>query len=360
MSRTRDDGEHALTKAPPRSAAPGDARGSLAERISELGVVDVRTKRELGDLVTHLLSDRGQPVVALAAIEGAELAVLPPRSVRAIIGPDPPIYAILQEGLLRRLTDALGSALTLTAGAARIWWPGLASGSDPRDHPLVSPIEVVRAGGLLEEFARRFDLSRPRVREEIRRLDEARAAVEGQLQRTRDQLANTERHVRVEQVERHREQTRAESAEAELCTFERRLEASRVEHLLHALIFREWMSVLTDDERREYPLGPYVLSAEMLEQVLGRRDMPRERVAWMCAMIVSRYPPGLTSISRHPVLAGAGGPQVERSSDGAQGWRCTLEGDVRGGPRLQYWERPDRTIEFTAVGGHDEPGRGER
>lgn len=60
---------------------------------------------------------------------------------------------------------------------------------------------------------------------------------------------------RVEQVERHREQTRAESAEAQLRTFERSERASRVEQLLHALILREWMSVLTDAERRERPLG---------------------------------------------------------------------------------------------------------
>ena len=165
-----------------RSVASGESGGSLAERISELGVVDVRTKRELDSLVAYLLGDRGQPVVALAAIGGVELAVLAPRSVRVIVGPGPPIYAILQEGLLRRLTDALGSALTLTAGAARIWWPGLASSSDPRDHPLVSPLEVERAGGLLEEFARRFDLSRPRVREEIGRLEKVRAALERQLE----------------------------------------------------------------------------------------------------------------------------------------------------------------------------------
>lgn len=79
-------------------------------------------------------------------------------------------------------------------------------------------------------------------------------------------------------------------------------------------------------------------------------------------MIASRYPPGLESITQHPLLTAPDGPQAERSSDGAKGWRCSLKQDVRGGLRLHYWVRPDGTLEFTTIDGHDGflAGRGRR
>jgi hypothetical protein len=344
------------------SLSSGEARAGLAERIGEVDVVDVCTKREISSLVTYLLGERSQPVIALASIAPAGVAVLPPQGVRAVIGAGPRIYVIAQDMLLPGLAEKLGSALTLTAGAARIWWPCLTRDSDPRDHPLVSPSAVKRAGGLLEKFAWRFDLTRPRVREAIRGLEDARAVVERQLEDTQGQLAASAQRLHGEQAERERQQTRAESAEAQLRTFERSQMASRVEHLLHGLIFREWMTALTDAERREHPLNAYILTAEILEQVVTRQDLPPEGMAWACAMIASRYPPGLEGITQHPLLAAPDGPQAERPSDGAKGWRCSLNQDVRGGLRLHYWVRPDRTVEFTTIGGHDGflVGRGHR
>ncbi len=253
------------------SLRSSETRAALAERISEVDVVDVRSRREIGSLVAHLLGERSQPVVALASIAPAGVAVLPPRDVRAVIGADPRIYVIAQDELLPELAENLGSALTLTAGAARIWWPRLTRDSDPQDHPLVSPIAVERAGGLLEEFACRFDLTRPPVREAIRGLEDAGVAVKQKLEDTQGQLAASERALYDVQAERQCQQTRAESAEAQLRAFERSQMPSRVEHLLHALIFREWITALTDAERREHPLNAYVLTAEILEQVVTRQ-----------------------------------------------------------------------------------------
>jgi hypothetical protein len=188
----------------------------------------------------------------------------------------------------------------------------------------------------------------------VAEMDNARAALEQQLEDTRGQLAYIVWLLYREQLKRRLQQARAEAAEGQLRTFERDQMAIQLEQLLHTLVFREWLTALTDAEHREYPLGAYVLTEQLLEQLVSRPDLPREGIARLCAMVASVYPPGLKDIDQHPVLASPGGRQVKRSSDGATGWRCSLKQQARGAPRLQYWVRPDRTIEFTAIGGHDE------
>lgn len=330
------------------SSLSGGMGAGLAERIGDLGVVEVRTKQELRSLIGYLLGERSQPVIGLAPLEGADMTVLPPRGVRAIVGPDPRIYVLRRDSLLGQLTKALGRGLTVTVGAARIWWPGLARTSDPFDHPLVLQVDSEHAGSLLEEFARQFDLSRPRVREEIKNLDGVRGLLELELERTQDALATSDERLRDEQIARH-------SAERRAAALERKETTGRVEELLHALIFREWIARLTEADRREHPLGAYILMPELLEQLTTRTDIPRERVAWVCAMIASGCAPDPAAITRYPLVASPGGPQLERASDGAKGWRCSLRANARGGPRIHYWERPDGILEFTAVGGHDDP-----
>jgi hypothetical protein len=127
------------------------------------------------------------------------------------------------------------------------------------------------------------------------------------------------------------------------------------ERSLHALIFREWLT-LTEGDRRAYPLGGYVLTTQLLGDVERQPDLPRERLAWVCAMLASRYTSGLAGISQRHLVKMPGGAQVERSTDGAKAGRCSLNSSTLGGPYLDYWERPDGTIEFAAVSSHDETG----
>ncbi len=84
-------------------------------------------------------------------------------------------------------------------------------------------------------------------------------------------------------------------------------------------------------------------------------ELPLEKLAWVCAMVACGYAPTLTGIAPHALITGRGGPQIERA-DGAKGWRCNLKRNAPGGPRLHYWIRPDRTVEFAGVGNHDELG----
>jgi hypothetical protein len=127
----------------------------LSARIADLRVVEVATKQELCDLVTHLFDVRSQPVIGLTLMEGTPLTLLPPRGVRALIHSDPRIYIIRNASLLRTLNSRLGASLALRACCARIWWPGLTSTSDPLDHPLIAQLAGERADSLLDELAQR-------------------------------------------------------------------------------------------------------------------------------------------------------------------------------------------------------------
>jgi hypothetical protein len=102
------------------------------------------------------------------------------------------------------------------------------------------------------------------------------------------------------------------------------------------------------------------LTVQLLEDVQRQPDLPRERLAWVCTVIASGYAPGLAGIAQHHVLKMPDGAPIERSTDGAKAGRCSLKADTAGGPYLDYWERRDATIEFTAIGGHDAPRIRER
>ncbi len=161
-------------------------------------------------MVAVLLSgERVQPVVGIASmLDGDELA-LAPAGVRAAVGLAPLVYVVSGEGALCGLADRLGRGLALLPGAVRVWWPGLAVGSDLGAHPLIGRIDDDDEAGMLAEFARRFDLSRPGVRQEIKLIEDARALLEHELATEREETRNLK-------IERHEALARAAKAEASL------------------------------------------------------------------------------------------------------------------------------------------------
>jgi hypothetical protein len=321
---------------------------------SDVDPVVVASKPALRSMQAYLLScDRQQPAIALTRSVDSDEPVLAPEQVRAIVGPGPRIYYVSAEYLLRRLQGMLGRKLALPAGGARIWWPDLSTRSDPSEHPFVLALAGEPQSSMLVEFARQFDLSRPLVRREIKLIEDTRRLAEYQLAQAVEQNRTTEQRLRDTQLERHREATRADAAEMRLQGAVRELGALGCEERLHMFIAREWVGALTVSDRREHPLGAYVLTGELVAMVERQADISHERVAWVCAMVACGYAPALAGLAVHPLLSGRAGGQLQRA-DGAKGWRCSLKRNASAGPRLHYWIRPDGTIEFAEVGSHDQ------
>ncbi len=177
----------------------------------------VRGEPGLRNMQASLLSARRKrPMIALTRSLSTGEPVLVSGDVRGVVGPGPRIYYIPEERLLRVLQETLGRSLALPVGAARVWWPGLSAGSDPSEHPLVLELDGEAGCGMLGEFARRFDLSRPRVREEIKQIEDVRRLAENELAKARQQNRDMK-------IERHEALMRAEAAEASLTAARQRL-----------------------------------------------------------------------------------------------------------------------------------------
>ncbi len=176
----------------------------------------IETMHELRCLGADILGRREQPIVGLAPSADGDAPVLACGEVRAALGPGVRICVICDDTLLDGLRELLGARLALGRGAARIWWPGAGARCDPADHPTVLALEDEPRRATLEELARQFELSRPCVRAQIRLIEDARAFLENELTRAREQNRRVHERLRDAQIECHTLGMRAEAAEASL------------------------------------------------------------------------------------------------------------------------------------------------
>jgi hypothetical protein len=175
----------------------------------------VQSSADLSRLCADILGRRQRPVVAITLdMDGGP--VLACGDVRAVVGPGVRIYVICDSDLLPALRDLLGSRLTVGEGAVRTWWPGADARCDPADHPCVLALEGEPSQVTLEEFAHQFDLTRPRVRAQIRLIEDARAFAEHELSLAYEHNRKVQERLRDAQIECHGLRTRAEAAEAGL------------------------------------------------------------------------------------------------------------------------------------------------
>ncbi len=180
----------------------------------------VETLPQLHRLCAEILGRRDRAVIGLTLSVDMDGPVLVCSDVRALVGPGVPIYLIYREELLDSLREILGARLAVRRGEARVWWPGASAHSDPCDHPAVLALEGEPRTVTLEEFAMQFDLSRPRVRGQIRLIEDSRAFLEHELTRAQEHNRKVNERLRDAQIECHRMRTRAEAAEARLATVE--------------------------------------------------------------------------------------------------------------------------------------------
>jgi hypothetical protein len=318
--------------------------------IEDSGVLVVRSQAGMQSLEDFLLSGRSAAVVVLSQSADTFQPVLSPARIRAIIGPEGTIYYVPGEQLLRQLRAVLGHGLALSRGTVRIFWPGLTIRSDPADHPLVPVLDGEPVESALAEFARQFDLSRPRVRSEIRLIEDSRSILQSELDAARTEAHRVAEQLRDANIDRHEAVTRAERAEEHLGD-DTQVSAMGCEEVLHALISREWLRAFLPADRREYPLGAHVLTPDFIAALEERPDLSYDRVAWVCAMVACGYAPSLPGTAPQPLLTREGS-QLRRA-DGAKGWRCNLKGDAVDGAYVHFWVRLDRAVEFAGMGLHE-------
>lgn len=180
----------------------------------------VETISQLRGLCAEILGRREVPVIGLTLSADDDRPVLACSDVRELVGPGVRIYLIRGDDLLQSLRELIGSRLAIDRGAARVWWPGAHARSDWGDHPAVLALEGEPRRVTLEEFAQQFDLSRPRVRGQIRLIEDARAFLEHELTRAQEQNRKVHERLRDAQIESHGLRTRAEAAEARLAASE--------------------------------------------------------------------------------------------------------------------------------------------
>lgn len=176
----------------------------------------VETAQSLWRLSADILGERSRPIVGLAPDSDGDRSSLGAAEVREVVGRGVRIYLVSGDELLDELREMIGPRMALDRGAVRIWWPGATRHSRPAEHPSVAPLAGERDGDTLEELARQFDLSRPRVRRHVALIDDARALVEHDLARLQDEHRRAHERLRDAQLECHTWRTRAEVAEASL------------------------------------------------------------------------------------------------------------------------------------------------
>jgi hypothetical protein len=185
------------------------------------GCVTVETAAQLRGLCAEILGRRERPVIGLTLGLDDDDLVLIRSDVRALVGADVPIYVICDEELLHSLRERLGARLAINRGEARVWWPGATVRSDPSDHPAVLALEGESPRVTLEEFAQQFELSSPRVRGQIRLIEDSRAFLEHELTLAEEKHRKVNERLRDLQIECHGLRSRLEAAEARLAGAER-------------------------------------------------------------------------------------------------------------------------------------------
>lgn len=190
-------------------------------RVIDTECIAVESVEDLRRLCADILGRRKLPVVAFALDLDDGRPMLTFSDVRAAVGPGIRIYSISCEDLLYGLREMLGPELAIQRGMARIWWPIAGARFDSADHPAMPLLEGEPHHVTVEELAQQFDLSRPRVRAQIRLIEDARAFLECELARSTEQSHHVHERLRDAQIECHALRARAEAAEASLAATRR-------------------------------------------------------------------------------------------------------------------------------------------
>jgi hypothetical protein len=299
---------------------------------------------------------RDHPIVCLTARPGERDPALPARGVREIVGPGVPIYFVRTRRLTRYLGSLLPPRFDVWDGATRVWWPGVSETSDPIEHPRIYDPSGRYGQDSLQRLAAEFvTQTRPELtlKQQLVLAERQRSQLTERAERLERVLAGTRQEL--DEALRGRspavdQATQEHSAERPDATSDASPpNEGDVEGMLYKLIWSQWVDICPPNERAEHPPRRFAISSELIRTIVQRRvDVPIERLAWVCAMVIGDRAIGHVGIDAHIYR---GNEESERS-DGAKAMRAALKRSA-GGPRLHYWSLPNGTIEFAQIGYHD-------
>ena len=309
-------------------------------------------------------------VVVLTSRAGEREPSLDVEDVRAIVGPSALIYFLLTGRLSLDLSERVPDHRGPYNGSMRVWLPGVSDQSHRREHPQVfdsageyGPRSLRQlAYGLREAFLLRGiepqvdPVVAHRSLEIIRVLDEAEVTKRGYEERLSRARQERDEAVKGERV-----------AERRLRMAERERGVSQVsaqdpEGALMELILQRWLETLSLQERNQHPLGPYVLGADFVRSAEGLTYLVRDRLAYVCAMIVCNRVENLAALARSPLAPNSHAHHEDASPNGSESaWQCSLTRlDSQTPPAVRYVRLPDGTIQFTGMGSYKVPARAGR
>ena len=350
--------------------AESDAQSADGNETDDANCIELSSESGCSALSKAILDpDRDYPIVCLTARPGERHPALPAAAVREIAGPEIPIHFIHTGPLTRYLSRLLPPRFDLWGGAARVWWPGVSTHSDPLEHPLIYDPSGLYGQDSLEKLA--AVLSVPEhpeltVKQQLVLAERQRSALAeraGGLERTlaetrreRDEVLRGTSPASGQTAQESPAKSAVTEADARLTgdpseqeTAQPARAESDVEGALYKLIFSEWVDICPPDERSERPPRRFLLHRDLVRTIAQRRvDVPIERIAWVCAMVIGDRATGHASIDAHIYR---GSEETERD-DGAKAMRAALKRSA-GGPRLHYFSLPNGTIEFVQIGYHD-------
>jgi hypothetical protein len=283
-----------------------------------------------------------------------------PRLAKLLVG-KAELFLVETGAATWELAAALPSRLDVYGGAARIWWPGVTSGSDPYAHPLVfawGPDDGEPATRRILKLVGAEDPESPRshgggppqsaVQQAIE-LMQARAAVT-RLEHETKVLARELEHVREERARLIDDRRLLRDSEQRLRRQLRELtgqEGDPDDFGLDPLdSLPTFLSELFAAFGRLYPaVGPAPaspqlvrLNAGFLESVRSAEDLRPARVLEAASHVVAGKAFEIEALAAGPLPSGVeGAPQQVRAADGAKGWRCSVPGT---GWSLRWWVLP--------------------
>jgi hypothetical protein len=331
--------------------------------------VELSSETECSALAKRIRDpQRDYPIVCLTARPGERDPALPAPGVREIVGPGVPIYFVPTRRLTRYLGSLLPPRFDVWDGATRVWWPGVSERSDPIEHPRIYDPSGRYGQDNLQRLAAEF-ATKPRpeltLKQQLVLAERQRSQLTERAERLERVLASTRQELEealrgrspaVDQTTQEHSAERPDAASDALGSEDPDEEIAEqppnegdVEGMLYKLIWSQWVDIRPPNERAEHPPRRFTISSELIRTIVQRRvDVPIERLAWVCAMVIGDRAIGHAGIDAHIYR---GNEESERS-DGAKAMRAALKRSA-GGPRLHYWSLPNGTIEFAQIGYHD-------